>query len=1167
MHRRIGRVYNDRSMKETGLEGYEYFAFISYSSKDAKFAAKLQRHLEKYRLPVFLSRQYPRTPRRLQPIFRDRTDLEQGNLGEMLVRGLSVSKFLIVICSENSARANRYGKRYVDMEVESFVALNPDVNRVRVIPVIYREKGGARATECLPPAVKALDLLALDVLDKGYAQVYNQIVSRMVGIKPGILWNRWQKERRLSMAGTVAVIFLVMAVALVDSGVSALISIVAALLLVGIGAYFAWRYVTPRVINYERFIEENNLPVGINKLSDEEVAHRACHYRFTYSKWRLRKVECCNSAGVPVVQKRPGFTHDEVSSIEILYDEKGYVNRQIWRDEHGVILREVLFDRSTKNDWMTFRTAGGDFSASHRPDSSAAVTRYRLQRNTQGHITEVIYCNNAGLPTADSDGTWGRHYEIDASRGLITARYYLGKNGAPQLNRFGVAGRTYEYDDKGRMLSYTNIDTQGRPAYEQLGYATMRCKMDEWGNRTEVSYHASDGELCVCDDMKEGDKYPGRGKAMKRGMAIKRMVYNECGYQVSELYFNTQMRPCLSRYQIARCDSEVNSQGLIIAQSYYDTEGKPCFSAGQYHKVTRTLDAYGNRTGSRYFDLSGAPCYSRTGVHHQCLKYDEEGRVRCVEFFNADGKPCRFDGKYFRSLRRYDERGNQIECSFYDENGVLCNNEYGFARRARAYDEHGNVIHGAYYDAEGKSCFRLQTRVSSWENEFDRNNNRIREKHFGIDGKPCLDVNGVAIEEWTYNDAGQRTSVAYRGVNGMFCLCKDGYAREEWELDSVGNRLTSTTYDANGNMCCGKRGYAQEQCSYNEVGLVMSRRYLNHQAEPIMVKGAAYITYEYDDKRNLVRKCTFDTTETPVADENGVAVYIYEYDDRGRLIAESFLRIDGTPCLGADMAARIEHAYDERGHHTRSSYFDTGGKPCISKKKYATICWERNHLDKATKISFFNEAGKPMKVNGRAVALYQYDDRGNRLGGQYFDEDGKPSVTDDAGVSSFTCEYDNNNNKIKECCYGADGKPCLNKNGAAIEEWTYNAFNQRTSVTYRGTNGELRLCKSGYARMLTLYDDYGRKSGTEYRDAANNPCMVTNEETGIREAKYVVRYDRNNRISIVKHYNEEGKLCNVTNKRGKTYAYVFYTYDLDAEGFPRRRASYYDENRKRVKPI
>lgn len=1155
-------------MKETGLEGYEYFAFISYSSKDAEFANKLQKHLEAYKLPVTISRQYPRTPRNLKPVFRDRTDLEQGNLGEMLMRGLRASKFLIVICSENSAQPNRYGKRYVDLEVESFVAMNPDVNRARVIPIIYRKKGGASATACLPPAVKALDLLAIDVLDKGYKQTFNQIVSRMVGIKPGVLWNRWQREGRLRMGLTAALIFLVMVAAIGGNGVSIFLSIISALLLVGLGGYLAWRYVTPRIVNYERFIEENNLPMGINKLTDAEVAGRAYHYRFTYSRLRLRKIECCNSAGVPCVQKRPGFTHDEVSSMEIIYDEKGQVSRQIWRDEHGVIIREVLFDRSAKNDWMTFRSAGGDFAASHRPTVAGertSVTRYRLQRNAQGHITEVLYCNNAGLPCADSDGTWGRRYEIDAAKGLVTARYYLNKNGELQPNRHGVAGRLYEYDDNGHMIRYSNVDVKKNPAYEKLGYSFMRCKVDEFGNRTEVSYHAADGSLCVCDDLKDGDKYPGKKKAMVRGMAIKRTTYNESGFVISESYFDAHDQPCLSRYQIARCDYEVDAQGIIKSLSYFGTDGQPCTSAGQHHKVLQTADTYGNRLSSTYLDIQGNPVMAKSSAHKQVLKYDEEGRVRSCEYFDTEGKPCRYSGQYFRSVFQHDERGNRTEWAIFDENGAPCNNKAGYSRYVHEYDEHGNIIHGAYYDADGNPCYRLVTRVSSWTSDFDRNNNKIRERHYGTDGRPCLDINGVAVEEWTYNEAGIKTSETYRGLSDELCLNINGIAREEWKLDDIGNRLVSTTYDTEGNLCCGKKGYAQERCTYNDTGLITSRRYMDQRLEPVMVKGAAYITYEYDNRRNLIRKCTYDTTDIPVADADGVAEYLYEYDDRGRLIAESFRGTDGLPCLGTSQAARVETAYDERGFRSRLSYFGTDGQPCICKLGYAAICWERNHMDKPTRVSYLDTEGKPMKCNGRTVMIYQYDDRGNRLGGQYFNEDGTPALTDKTGVSSFTCEYDNDNNKIRECCFGADGQPCLNTNGSAIEEWTYNSFNQRTSVTYRGINGELCLCAAGYARMLTHYDAYGRKTGTEYRGTDGKLCMATDENTGITDAKSTIRYDRNNRVISESHYDADGKLCCVTTKKGKRYAYVTYTYEPDAEGFPKKRARYYDENEEPIK--
>ncbi|NYT74097.1 hypothetical protein HZU72_16920 [Halomonas sp. QX-2] len=57
---------------------YRYWAFISYSSKDARIGEKLHRQLETYRVPRDLvgrpGRDEP-VPRRLFPIFRDREEL------------------------------------------------------------------------------------------------------------------------------------------------------------------------------------------------------------------------------------------------------------------------------------------------------------------------------------------------------------------------------------------------------------------------------------------------------------------------------------------------------------------------------------------------------------------------------------------------------------------------------------------------------------------------------------------------------------------------------------------------------------------------------------------------------------------------------------------------------------------------------------------------------------------------------------------------------------------------------------------------------------------------------------------------------------------------------------------------------------------------------------
>lgn len=1130
-------------MKESGLEGYEYFAFISYSSKDAKFANKLQRHLERYRLPVFLSRQYPRTPRRLQPIFRDRTDLEQGNLGEMLMRGLRASKFLIVICSENSAQPNRYGKRYVDLEVESFVGLNPDVNRVRVIPIIYREKGGARATECIPPAVKALDLLALDVLDKGYKQTFNQIVSRMVGIKPGILWNRWQRAARKSGILLTLLAFSIIATLAGGSGVSLLLSMVLASATVGVGAYAAWRYVTPKVECYERFIEAHNMPRGINKLTAEEVAHRFCHYRFTHRKGRLRKVECCNSSGLPMVQKLPGMPYDEVSVIEIRYDEKGNVSRHIWKDDAGNVLRELLFEQSAKYDWISFRTEGGDFTAAHKQECAGertAVTRYRVTRNPQGHITDIAYCNSSGYPCADSDGTWGRHFDVDERLGVITARYNMGKQGNAVRNHFGDVGRTYTYDAKGNLLSFTNVNEQGKAVYDQEGFATLQCKTDAWGNHIESSYHTPDGEPCM-----------GISQA-----AMERITYNEQGFITSRTTLDTHGVPCLNCNHFSRVEYKLNLNGALLAMSFYGVSGEPCMSIGHYHKIEETTDAYGKCCSQTYYDTEGKRVRKDDGFSKKVYKYDEEGRIRAELYYDEHDEPCRFRGLYHKQQFLHDDYDNICERACYDIDDTPCINADGVFKISSVYDEHHNLLEEVCYAPDGSPCFNPATGICRKKAEYDRMNNKIQERYYGPDGSPCYDAHGVSVKEWTYDELGRQTSERCYDENESPILNDEGFAKVEWVKDDMGNTLETKTYDNEGKLCAGVYPYAADICTYNEAGHLTGRRFLNEQMQPVAYEGAARLTYRYDERHRVVRECRFDENNNPAEDEYGVSEYRYEYDRRGRKSKVSYFGADGCPCLGENGVAAVKLTYDDRGYPQSHAYFDECGLPCTGDAGYASIRWVHNDLGKDTEIHYFDAEGRPVCINGYATVLLQYDTHGNCLGGRYLDEHGQPAISEKSGISAFSCEYDSRHNKIKEQCYGVDGAACLNHNGTATEEWTYNEFNQRTSVTYKDINGKLCCCAAGYARMLTHFDLHGRRTCLEFFGADAKPCMATNPPA----AKLTRRYDRLNRVTEDAYFNAEGKRCCVDDGDGIYHAYVTYSYETDDDGFPTIITRYYDEN-------
>ncbi len=102
-----------------------YWAFISYSHKDAAFGRRLHRRLEAYAVPRRLAGQVAgggiAVPRRLTPIFRDREEFPAAqDLSAEVRAALRESRSLIVVCSPAAAASP-----WVAREVELFRELHP----------------------------------------------------------------------------------------------------------------------------------------------------------------------------------------------------------------------------------------------------------------------------------------------------------------------------------------------------------------------------------------------------------------------------------------------------------------------------------------------------------------------------------------------------------------------------------------------------------------------------------------------------------------------------------------------------------------------------------------------------------------------------------------------------------------------------------------------------------------------------------------------------------------------------------------------------------------------------------------------------------------------------------------------------------------------------------
>lgn len=1057
-----------------GKREFEYYAFISYCRADEKWAKWIQHKLETYRFPTALRKEYQSLPRKIFPIFRDKTDLTGGILWEQLKYRLEESEYLIVICSPESAHAP-----WVGQEITYFRELGRGKN---IIPLIVDGEPHAKddAQKCYHPALMNDadgELLGVSVSELGRKGAALRVIASMMHLRYDQLVMRdarRTRRRRVVAAG------LFTALLAISSGV-------------------VW-YEIPHNYYYWSYVYQNELPVGLVEVSRAERKSASDYYKIVKRQNKIRRLERVNSAGT-VTDGAVAFTTDEYPVIEFKYNDDGldsviqkgssgdvYVMKSYSQNLSAVDFKSPLNDEKASMHPTNLSINSGVSSFSVHSLEKSEITRQKQDYDDNGYLIQMLYMrDNLDTPACDENGIYGKRYIRD-DEGKILQIINLGSDydgdGNPDPFRMQYGGDAtsvvytdYEYDKYGRIIRCSAYDADRQPALDERNVFCWEYVYSDQGCVVQMSCLDSEGNLIpnregvsqYCLEYSEKGFLNAEYRLNKDGTAAydrELGIYREerqndaNGRVVSVAYYdeNGSLMVCSGGY--ASFSYKYDTQGRVIERWNYGVDGElACaidnFNEAGYIYITEESDEGG--TGKwTYYDREGKIAINKYGFAILIIKNNEQGLIVEESYYDEEGNPMRAHGSNVASvIYDYDNVAHQTSEACFDENGNPCISKEGFARISREY-KGGNLISEQYYDVDGEPCngHFEEGNYSKWIAEYNSDGCITKIRYYDSAGSLCL-VDGVYETQMEYDERGNCIRYAYCDHLGYPMLNWDGYAVMELAYDEKGKLIYECHRDQDGYFVTGQ-SYAHE--------------------------------WEYDERGNLISTITYTLDED--GNETHITTY-YEYDEWGNLLRKYYEDSNGSLHADEDGIAVYEYSYDERGRNVICNFYDDNGELTIARENNYD---NKNNLSDTSFYSVTAENGTTARSPAGRIT-YVYDDYGNRVEIWNYDKDGEV-ISDSDGIACTAMTYNVMGDCVREVFYDSNGQAAAGPSGYAVREIIYDAADRVIRYNFFDINGmpmsqesgcpasvSQQWSEMGYLKEVTAYNE------TEEYFLSENPVV------------------------------------------------------------------------------
>ena len=1027
----------DDNSKKT-LNKYDYYAFISYSTADEKWAKWLHKHLENYNLPSALRRTNNSLPKYIRPVFWYKTDLSGTELHSALERELTSSRHLVLICSPESAKSE-----WVNDEVKSFVESNRTDS---IIPFIVSGQPDKPedADYCYPPVLRDMPrtqmLRGIDVSKVGKQHALIDVVSTMFGLRFDALWQRHKRAR------------------IRRNACYALLALLFVLAWIGI-----WDYNRSTYEYYADYVDVYGVPQGVCKLTEEQKNHRQVSLRFEYRRipfgepnaysWRLHSVANVNSLDKlreydSTIADRYALqtyfynkTTGKLSYVENYNHYKMLQCRYQYSKRDGVDACIVDIESGSQDRSLGFSSISTT-SRSAEEDKSSNITRYIFLRDSLGRIIrKTFHSNNDYILdrsiTADYDGVYGQSYKLD-SIGRIIEIQLLSKEMIPFQTSGGFSRIVFEYDVFSNYKSCAYYNNDNNLTQSPNGWAKYESVSDNYGNYIEERDYGTDLRLWKFE-----------------GAEIRKWKYDQRGFKIATSFYDDKGKPCMNDYQFSIMKSKYNKYGQEIETRYYDLHEKPVMAYDEYAILRMEYDKYDNITSFSAYDTNSKPCFVKKGYSSYQMLYDDSHRALEEKYFGTDGKPCLRDEAYSKVINIWNEQNQLLEERFYGVDGNPCLKEGGISIVKYAYDERGNKGEESYYGTNGEPIYC----ANGYHKKITRYNDMGYEKEtcfFDTSNKPCMIGEKYSCRRYTYDNKGRNTLVEYFDTNKKLCMIDEGWSSVTYEYDKNGHITRSATYDTKGEMCKNNYGAFVLKNEYNDNGLLICRSYYDKNNKLCMneVEGFAMLRYEYNSKGLVTKQSYYNEKGILFLFGEDHAIEEAIYDSRYNIIETRYYDEKGQ--LGAsDGVAIVRRKWDSRSNKIESSCLDNRGNLCLNSEGVSICKYKYDDKNQEISESHFGINGKPiLNTNGFFERRTTYDNRGNEVLREFYGIDGRRCLNNN-GFSIVKSYYDERNYFIRSECFGVDKKPINNSRGYTKLIQSYSDNNNTRIRRYYNTKGEL----------------------------------------------------------------------------------------------------------------